>query len=399
MEPIRLVLGQAGELEPELIALRRKFHSFPELSFRELQTAAWIAEELQALGLEIRTGVGGQGIVADLHGAAAPLRPGQTRRTIAFRADIDALPIFEDTGLPYSSENPGVMHACGHDIHASVLLGAAKLLAQRKSALYGTVRFIFQSAEEILQGARAMIAEGAMERVDEIYGLHNLPQMPAGRIGVKPGVIMGSIDRIEIRVEGRGGHGGYPEACSDPIVAASAIVSGLQAVVSRETSAANGAVVSICTFHAGTANNIIPDAVEMTGTVRNLEAEWRNTMPERIARIAAGIAQAHRCKASTVYIEQVPAVDNNEQCAAYVAEVGDLMIGRENRITPRPVTYGEDFAEYLKHASGCFFWLGSGPQQNPEQAHGLHSPRFNPDEGCLKIGAALFAGLALKRLA
>ncbi|WP_238178141.1 M20 metallopeptidase family protein [Paenibacillus contaminans] len=383
---------QAQQLEESLIALRRELHRFPELSFQEFRTASRVTEELQKLGLEVQSGIGGHGVVAELRGRY----PGPA---IAFRADMDALPITEETGLDYASERAGVMHACGHDIHTTVLLGAAMLLAKRREELHGTVRFLFQSAEEILAGAKAMIQEGAMEGIAEVYGVHNLPSLPAGKIGVKPGVVMGSIDRIEIRVEGRGGHGGYPEACIDPIVAASAVIMGLQSAISREIPPTTGAVVTIGTIQAGTANNIIPDFVEMTGTVRHLDAEWRKTMPERITRIVGDICRAYRCEGTVTYIEQVAPVINDESCAEYLAEVADSLVGRHNRTLPLPMTYGEDFAEFLAFAKGGFYWLGSGPQEQAELAPGLHSPRFNPDESCITLGAAMFAGIALKRLA
>lgn len=386
------LMKQAEQIGPELIELRRDLHRHPELSFQETRTASLVAEQLERLGLNVRTGVGGHGVVADLHG-------GHEGPTVALRADMDALPITEETGLAFSSETPGVMHACGHDLHTAVLLGAAKILAAYRDQLKGTVRFIFQSAEEILAGAKAMIEQGVMDGVDEIYGLHNLPSLPAGTIGLKSGVLMGSIDRLEIRIDGKGGHGGYPETCFDPIVASSAVVMALQSAVSREAPPTKGVVVSIGTIHAGTANNIIPDFVELTGTVRNLDAAWRATMPATLARIVEDTSRAYRCSGTVRYIEQVPPVLNDEALTGIVAEVSDGLLGRDNRSEPVPMTYGEDFAEYLQFADGCFFWLGSGPRTGSDQAAGLHSPRFNPDESCIPIGAAMLAGIALQRLA
>lgn len=391
MSTSELVMEQARRIEADLIAIRRELHRFPELSFEESRTAAAVAAELTRLGLEPRTGVGGHGVVADLRG-------GREGPLIALRADMDALPVTEETGLPFSSEHPGVMHACGHDVHTTVLLGAARILAERRAELCGTVRFIFQSAEEILAGAKAMIGQGVMDGVDEIYGLHNLPSLPAGAISVKPGVLMGSIDRLEIRIDGRGGHGGYPHACIDPIVAASAVVMALQTAVSREIPPTRGAVVTIGTIHAGTANNIIPDTVELTGTVRNLDGEWREKMPDIIGRIVEDTCKAYRCEAKVAYIRQVPPVMNDESCTRHVAETADRLVGRANRFEPEPMTYGEDFAEYTELAKGCFFWLGSGPRTGADQAAGLHSPRFNPDESCIALGAAMLADIALQRL-
>jgi len=387
-EEIRM---QALALENELVALRRHFHRFPELGFEEVRTSARVAEVLRGLGLEVRTGVGGHGVLADLAGA----HPGPT---IAIRADMDALPIAERTGLPFASENPGVMHACGHDVHMTVLLGAAMLLSHYRDRLHGSVRFLFQSAEEFAAGAKAMIAEGVLDGVSEIYGQHNLPQMPAGQNGIRPGVLMGSIDKIEIRVEGKGGHGGYPETAIDPIVAAGAVLSGLQTIVSRETPATVGAVVTIGTIHAGTAYNIISDTVEMTGTVRSLDVAWRDTLKGRIERIVAHVCEGYRCVGKVNYIDMIPAVDNDAACAALAAEVSDGLFGATNRIATESKTYGDDFAEFLKLVPGCYFWLGSGPREGAELTPGLHSPLYNPYEECLANGAAMFAGIALKRL-
>lgn len=381
---------QAKRLEAELIELRRDLHRNPELSFQESRTAAIVAERLSQLGLSVRTGVGGHGVVAELRGGDGPI--------VAIRADMDALPIVEETGLEFASATPGVMHACGHDIHTTALLGAARILASRQDELRGTVRFIFQSAEEILAGANAMIEQGVMDGVVEIYGLHNLPALPAGTIGLRAGVLMGSIDRFDIRVDGKGGHGGYPETCIDPIVAASAVVMALQTAVSREAPPTKGVVVSLGTIHAGTANNIIPDYAELTGTVRNLDADWRGTVPGTLTRIVEDMCRAYRCKGSVRYIEQVPPVWNDAALTEAVAAVSDEWLGRERRSEPLPMTYGEDFAEYLRFAKGCFFWLGSGPQVGADQASGLHSPRFNPDESCIAVGAGLLAAIALKRL-
>lgn len=391
MDKYKELMEQAGRIGPELVGVRRDLHRHPELSFQESRTASLVADHLRQLGMTVRAGVGGHGVVADLKGEhGGP--------TVALRADMDALPILEETGLEFASATPGVMHACGHDIHTTVLLGAAKLIAAKRAELRGTVRFIFQSAEEILAGAKAMIEQGVMDGVDEIYGLHNLPSLPAGTIGLKTGVLMGSIDRLEIRVDGKGGHGGYPETCFDPIVASSAVVMALQTAVSREAPPTKGVVVSIGTIHAGTANNIIPDYVELTGTVRNLDASWRETMPATIARIVEDTSRAYRCSGKVDYIEQVPPVLNDETLTGFVAEVSDGMLGRHNRSEPVPMTYGEDFAEYLRFAQGCFFWLGSGPREDAERAAGLHSPRFNPDESCIPVGAAMLAGIALRRL-
>ncbi|MCQ6559646.1 M20 metallopeptidase family protein [Paenibacillus mendelii] len=382
----------AKEIERSMIEARRDFHLNPELSFKESRTAGIVADKLKALGMEVHTNIGGYGVVGELHGS----RPG---KRIALRADMDALPIDEQTGLPFASTTPGVMHACGHDAHTAILLGAAELIAGRRDRLSGSVRFLFQSAEEILAGAVAMIKDGAMEGVDEIYGLHNLPSLTAGKIAVKSGVLMAAIDRIEIRIIGKGGHGGYPDACCDPIVASSAVVMGLQQIVSREIAPHQAAVVSLGTIHGGTANNIIPDDVELTGTIRTMDPEVRRSMPERLKRIIEDICRAYRCTAQLTYIEQVREVDNDEACTSHVREIAAELFGAEACQSIVPFTYGEDFAELMNLSKGCFFWLGSGPQENPERAFGLHSSKLNVDESCLAVGAAMFAGIAIHRLA
>jgi len=381
----------ADELKDELIEIRRDLHRFPELSFQESRTSGIVAKALAALGIEVQAGIGGYGVVGELKGA----KPG---KTIAFRADMDALPIKEETGLPYSSARDNVMHACGHDAHTAILIGAAKILAPYRDQLHGTVRFIFQSAEEILAGAKAMIAEGVMDGVDEIYGLHNLPSLAAGKIAVKPGVLMAAIDRIEIQIDGKGGHGGYPDTCCDPIVATSAVVMGLQTLVSRETAPYQAAVVSIGTVQGGTANNVIPDQVCLTGTVRTIDPDVRKSMPGKLNRIVGGIAESYRCQGSVTYIQQVKEVYNHSDCAETVREVGASMIGADRCETPVPLMYGEDFAEYLEHSKGCFFWLGSGWQHEEGTGYGLHSSKFNLNEDCLPLGSALFAGIAVRRL-
>ncbi|MBP1994828.1 M20 metallopeptidase family protein [Paenibacillus eucommiae] len=377
-------------LEEQLIAFRRDLHSNPELSFEEAETAAKVAEELRQLSLDVKCGVGGHGIVADLQGS----RPG---RTIALRADMDALPIQEETGLEFASRRTNVMHACGHDAHTSILLGAAKLLAQHKEQLSGRVRFIFQSAEEINAGAKAMVAEGVLEGVDEIYGLHNLPTLAAGKVATRRGPMMASVDRIEITLEGRGGHGAMPDQSIDPIVAASSIVMGLQTAVSREVSPLEPAVVTIGSIHSGDANNVIPHRAHLTGTIRTFSPAVQKLMPERIQRIVERIAEAYRCKAELTYIEQVPVLASDDACVAHAEAVIDKVIGSDNRLPADPTMGGEDFSVYLNYVPGCFFWLGAGPEVNAEQAYGLHHPQFTLNEDCLAQGASIMAAIAMSR--
>jgi amidohydrolase len=384
------LLKSGIRINSELIAFRRDLHSYPELSFEESETAAKVALELRKLGLEVKTNVGGHGLVADLCGNL-------TGRTIALRADMDALPIQELTSFPFASERPGVMHACGHDAHTTILLGAAKLLVEQKEHLAGKIRFIFQSAEEINAGAKAMIAEGVLKEVDEIYGLHNLPTLSAGKVSTRYGAMMGSVDRIEISIEGKGGHGAIPDQSIDPIVAASAIVMGLQTAVSREISPFDPVVVTIGSIHAGDANNVIPHQAKLTGTIRTFSSEVKEHMSQRLNRIVGHIAEAYRCKATLDYIEQVTVLVNTDDCVSAVDKIVDDLLGSNNRIEAAPTMAGEDFSIYLNTIPGCFFWLGSGPEEAAELAFGLHHPKFAVNEACLPLGASLMAAIAMCR--
>jgi len=374
----------------ELIAFRRDLHLHPELSFEESRTAAKVAEQLRAIGLACRTGVGGHGIVADIAGD----RPGPI---VALRADMDALPIQEESGLPFASSTPGVMHACGHDAHTAILLGAARLLAANRG-FAGTVRLLFQSAEEINAGAKAMIEAGALDGVAEIYGLHNLPTLSAGLAATRSGPMMGSVDRIEIDIEGRGAHGAIPDQGVDPIVCASAIVMALQSIASRELSPFDPVVVTIGSLHAGDANNVIPHRAHLTGTVRTFHPRVQAEMEERIGRIVQRIAEGYRCDAQLRYIRQVPVLSNHEAPVRHVNTVIEGVLGAACLTEAAPTLAGEDFSVYLTHIPGCFFWLGSGPADNADQACGLHHPKFTLQESCIPIGAALLAEIASRRL-
>lgn len=377
------------ELTEELIAFRREMHAYPELSLEEKETARRVAERIERLGIPYTKNVGGHGIVAEL-------RSEKDGPTIALRADMDALPIEEETGLPFASTRKGVMHACGHDAHTAMLLGAMKLLRHEKLA--GHVRFIFQAAEEINAGARAMIAEGVLDGVTEVYGLHNLPTLSAGKLATCHGSMMGSVDRIDIYIEGKGAHGAIPNEGHDPIVCASAIVMALQSIVSRELSPFDPAVVSIGSIKAGEANNVIPHYAVMSGTVRTFNPVVQAAMKERIERIAQTIADSYRCKAKLHYTVQVPVLVNHEEQVNHVNAVIDEVLGADSRIQAAPTLAGEDFSLYVEQVPGCFFWLGSGPEHEAEKAYGLHHPKFTLHEECLPIGAAILAAIVKRRL-
>ncbi|WJH35108.1 M20 family metallopeptidase [Paenibacillus sp. CC-CFT747] len=385
------LLEEAEALSGELTAFRRELHENPELSLEESETAEKVAERLRALGLTVRTGVGGHGMIADLEGSL----PGPT---VALRADMDALPIQEETDLPFASRVAGKMHACGHDAHTSMLLGAVRLLVSRRDRLAGRVRFLFQAAEEINAGAKAMIRDGALDGVDEIYGLHNLPTLAAGLTATRRGALMGSVDRLEIELEGRGGHGAIPDQSIDPLVAASTIVMSLQTAVSREISPFAPAVVTIGSFQAGEANNVIPHRARLTGTVRTFSPDVQAGMEERLRRLVAGTAEAYRCRDELRYIRQTPVLVSDDRCLGHAEASLDRLLGPERRVEADPTMAGEDFSLFLEQVPGCFFWLGSGPQENAKEAYGLHHPKFRLHEECLPVGAAALAAIALDRL-
>ncbi|MHA6484173.1 M20 metallopeptidase family protein [Paenibacillus sp. strain BS8-2] len=396
MSPIQTHSGfheQASALLPALTEWRRELHLNPELSFEESETAAMVARELKRLGVSYRTGVGGHGIVAEITGNVdGPV--------IALRADMDALPIEEETDLTFASQRPGLMHACGHDAHTAMLIGAAELLKgmNNRNPLPGTVRLLFQPAEEVNAGAKAMINDGALQGVDEIFGLHNLPTLSAGKVATRRGPLMGSVDRIEITLEGRGGHGAIPEQTVDPIVCAAAIIQSLQSIVSRELSPFEPVVVTIGSMSSGNANNVIPQYAKMTGTVRTFNPDVQSGLPERIERIVHRIAEGHRCKAKLDYIGQVPVLVNHDEQHLAMEGIIDNLVGAQAREDAKPTLAGEDFSVYLHEVPGCFFWLGSGPIEHAESSYGLHHPKYTLNEACLPQGAALLAEIAFQRL-
>jgi amidohydrolase len=374
-------------IEPELRETRHHLHRNPELSCREEKTAAFVAEQLRALGLEARTGVGGHGVVADISGE----KPG---RTFAIRADMDALPIQEENDIPYRSQNPGVMHACGHDGHTTMLLGTARALAQQRASFAGTVRLIFQPAEETVNGARRMCEAGVMEGVDAIVALHGWPiQIGIGQVGVRAGASLASADTFDIHIKGQQAHAAYPHRSVDPIVVGAQVVMALQTLASREIDPNDPVVVTVGQFHAGTAYNIIPATAHIAGTVRTLSPEVRASMSERIRRVAEGTCAATRAACEFTYTEGTPAVINNAEMIQQIREVGAEALGAGNIVEiPSPSMGAEDFAFYLDHAPGAMFFLGLG-ETSP-----IHTPTFNFDDRALPIGVEMFSRLALKFL-
>src|SRR5688572_4403644 len=374
-------------LRPELIALRREVHQHPELAYKETATAARIASFLGGVGIALRTGIGGTGVLATIGGGGG--------RTVMLRVDMDGLPIQEANEVPYASRVAGAMHACGHDGHVAMGAGAARILAGRK--LDGTVRVLFQPAEEGEGGAQAMIAGGVLEGVDVTVGVHLWNELPAGTLGVKAGPLMAAVDRLKIVIHGRGGHGGRPQAAADPVVAAAHVVTALQTIVAREVSPVQAAVVTVGSIHGGEAFNVIPEDVTLTGTIRTFDVELRRSMPERIARICSGVAQALGCRADVEVKAGNPAVVNDAGVAEIARRAALRVVAAEKVVLPEPTMGGEDMAVYFERAPGCFVFVGSSnPARGLDQPH--HSPRFDFDEEALAIGCDFLVAAAEEAL-
>jgi amidohydrolase len=362
-------------LRAEMITLRRDLHQHPELAYAETRTAARVAAFLEGSGLEVRRGVGGTGLLATAEGGRG--------RTVLLRVDLDALPIQEQTGAPYASLTPGLMHACGHDGHTAMGAAAARILGRRRPQ--GSVRVLFQPAEEGEGGAQAVVADGALAGVDLVLGVHLWNELPVGTLGVKPGALMAAVDRLKIVIRGRGGHGGQPHRAADPVVAAAHVVTALQTIVSREVSPLQSAVVTLGSIHGGQAFNVIPDEVTLLGTLRTFDADLRRSLPDRIRRIAGGIAEGLNCRAEVEVKAGNPAVVNDPRVAEIARRAAVRVVGEAGVVEPEPTMGGEDMAVYFAHAPGCFVFVGSAnPEKGLDQPH--HSPRFDFDEEALAIG-------------
>ncbi|MBL4926646.1 M20 aminoacylase family protein [Fuscibacter oryzae] len=366
----------------EFIALRHDLHRHPELSREEHRTAGIIAGLLGGWGYEVTAGVGGTGVVATL-------QAGSGTRSIGLRADMDALPIFEATGLPFSSVAKGVMHACGHDGHTAILLAAAKHLAETR-AFDGRVTLIFQPAEEIGAGARAMIADGLFTRfpVDAVFGLHNWPGLPAGQWGILPGPVMAGIDQVFLTVQGRGGHGAAPQETVDPVVTAAHAIAALQSVVSRNIDPQDAAVVTVGSIHGGEASNVIPDTVEAKLTLRYFTPATQDILAVRVPAILRGVIEAFGATADLTYARGFPPVTNHAPEAAIARRAVEALFGPAALIdTFRPRTASEDFAFFLHERPGAFLILGAG------DGAPLHSPRYQFNDAILAPAAALWVQL------
>ena len=370
----------------KIVALRRDIHREPELGFDTEKTAQKVVAALDGLPLEIQTGVAGNGVVATLEGEGEG-------PTVGLRADMDALPIHEETGLPFASETDGKMHACGHDGHTSMLVGAAHALSGMRERLHGTVKFIFQPAEEGGGGGKVMVEEGVTEGIDSIFALHLWPGLPLGTASTKGGPVMAAADAFEMEVKGTGGHGAMPHQTADAIVMSAQIVTALQTIVSREADPVEPAVLTVGEIGAGTAFNIIPGSARIAGTVRTMNQDLREMMPERIEELARSVARGMRGDIDLNYKFSYPVTRNDPDAAGLALNVAGELLGEDSVIeAENPSMAGEDFAFMLEEVPGAYIWLGVG------DVSGLHTPEFAFDEDVLPRGAALLTALALESL-
>ena len=371
-------------IKDEIYAIRRHFHRYPELSFKEFNTAETISEHLDKLGISHKKGVGKTGVVGEITFGPGP--------TIALRADMDALPIQEENNLDYKSLNDGVMHACGHDGHMAILLGAANALSKNSKLKKGTVRFIFQPAEEGLGGAKYMIEDGCLDKVDEIYGLHLWNYQLYGEVGIKDGPVMASADLFDIEVSGKGGHGATPQGTVDAIVVASNLVTMLQTIVSRNTNPLESTVLSIGKIKGGHNFNIISDKVHMSGTTRAYTEENRKMIKQRMKEVIEGVSKSFGADIKLNYKDGYPPTVNHSSQVEKVLEAASSIVasGAKN---PYLSMGGEDFSYYLQNKPGCFFFVGSAPNENEILSTPHHCSHFNIDERALLIGASVYVNL------
>jgi hippurate hydrolase len=387
------LLREAGRVLPEAVALRRQIHHHPELGLQLPVTQAVVVDALRGLDLDVHAADGAvSSVVADLRGAAdGPV--------ILLRADMDALPMPEDTGLPYSSEIDGAMHACGHDAHVAMLVGAARLLAERRDRLAGSVRFMFQPGEEGFHGAQHMIDAGLLDDpdVDAAFALHVAPNLPSGSISTKAGALMASADVLDITVTGRGGHASTPYLANDPMPVAAEIVQALQVMVTRRINAFDPVVVTITKIRAGTTTNVIPESVHLQGTLRAVSENGRRLATEGIERVTRSVAEAHEMHADVTVIPGYPVTVNDNAFAGFTLGVGRQLVG-PGRVfdMPTPAMGAEDFSYVLQQRPGALAFLGVCPEGvSPKHAHSCHSNRMVIDEDGMKTGIAMHVAMTL----
>lgn len=373
---------------PELTRIRQDLHANPEIGFREQRTSSLVADMLASWGIEVHRNIGETGVVGVIRGNVSG-------RRIGLRADMDALPMQEATGLPYASRNPDAFHGCGHDGHTTILLGAARYLAQTRR-FSGEVILIFQPAEEGLGGAQRMLADGLFDRFpcDEIYALHTWPNAPVGRISLKPGAAMAAADSFDIIITGRGSHGAQPQYAIDPVMVAVSIAQALQTIISRNVDPLKTAILSVTQIHAGSAHNVIPDTARLSGTIRTFDEGIRTLIAERIQRLAESIAAGFGANAELVLDSRFSVLMNTPaQSEAAITIARDLVGPALTQIDTDPLTGSEDFADMLKHVPGAYLLLGQGTGPN------LHNPKFDFNDDVAPIGASLLARIAEIRTA
>ncbi len=383
---------EANELFPQLVAWRRDFHAHPELGFEETRTAGIVAEHLHDLGLEVSTGIGKTGVVAMVEGDEAD----ENAPTLLLRFDMDALPIHEETGLPFASQNPGVMHACGHDGHTAIGMGVARLLVQHRQELKGRVKLIFQPAEEGVGGAAAMIADGVLEnpKPAAAFAMHLWSRLPLNQVVVQSGPLWAAADKFELIIHGKGGHGATPHDTIDATLVAAQVVVALQSIVARNVNPTETAVVTVGSLHSGTVGNVISEKAILLGTVRSFNPEVRTLLHERIDAVARGVCQALGATHEFSVPGGCPAVVNSPEGAAVVQQVAEAVVGPEQIAQIAPMMVGEDMAEFLNRAPGCFVLVGAAsPETGNFSPH--HSPTFDFDERMLPTGVALMTNTAI----
>jgi hippurate hydrolase len=387
------IVNRVADLQPDIQAWRRDIHQHPELGYSEHRTAAFVAERLREFGCdEVATGLGGTGVVGLIRGRK-PAGKGDVK-TIGLRADMDALPIEEATNLPYASKARGTMHACGHDGHTAMLLGAARYLAETRN-FAGDAVVIFQPAEEGGAGAAAMIKDGLFDRfaIDQVYGMHNGPGLPVGSFAIRPGPIMASTDAVNIHIEGRGGHAARPHLSIDSVLVGSQLIMALQSIVSRSVDPLESAVVSMCEFHAGNARNVIPQTAELKGTVRTLTAEVRTMVEKRVREVVEGVARMTGAKIDLGYVRGYPVVVNHAAQTDFAIKVAGDVAGSGNVQEMPPLMGGEDFAYMLERRPGAFIFCGNG------DSAGLHHPAYNFNDDAIVFGTSYWIKLVENTLA
>ncbi|MHC4876755.1 MAG: M20 metallopeptidase family protein [Planctomycetota bacterium] len=389
---LQQILQDAQAQADWTIDIRRQLHRMPELMYEEVRTSQLVCDTLSSLGIPFERGIAETGVVATLGTGAPPC--------VALRADMDALPIHEETDVPFRSEVEGKMHACGHDCHTSMLLGAAKLLAERQSELNGTVKLLFQPAEEGGAGGKRMREAGVLDspRVEHIFGLHVWPQLPTGAIGSRPGTFLAAAGAIDVTIKGKGGHAAMPHLCIDPVVTSAKVVSELQSIVARELDPLDSGVISITTIHGGEAYNVIPPEVKLTGTIRALTMDRFEWLQQRAKEIVTHIAAANGCEADVTFPgHDYPPTVNDATVWDSVSEFAGEMLGHESVQELPSVMGGEDFAFYTEQVPGCFVALGIR-NEDLGCTYGVHHPRFKVDESALAIGSALHVAFATRFL-